>query len=119
MQQVPKSEQGVFGRITAAMGASYTLHEPQALRDALRRGAAQVFHPAKAGPFYLNLPINTQPATVRLRLDALPERPRHAPLAPVDDSELAMAARLVAECPKVAIKAGGGSRCAADALRRF
>ena len=39
MQQVPKEEQGLFGRITAVMGQSYVLHTPAGLRDALRRGA--------------------------------------------------------------------------------
>ena len=70
MQQVPKREQGMFGQITAFMGSSYTLHTPQAFREALRRGATRVFHPSKAGPFFLNLPINTQPAKVPVRLDS-------------------------------------------------
>ena len=75
MQQVPKPTQGVFGQITSLMGASYTLHSPGGLRDGLRKGAAAVFHPWRPGPFYLNLPLNTQPAPVTLRLDALPTRP--------------------------------------------
>src|SRR5262245_65498275 len=37
MQQVPKDEQGLFGRMTAIMGRSYVLHTPEGLRDALRR----------------------------------------------------------------------------------
>ena len=51
MQQIPRPEQGLFGRLTAAMGGSYTLYAPGAVRDALRKGAATVFHPTKAGPF--------------------------------------------------------------------
>ena len=39
MQQVPKEEQGAFGRMTAVLGQSYVLHTPGAVRDALRRGA--------------------------------------------------------------------------------
>ena len=39
MQQVPKEEQGLFGRMTAVMGQSYVLHTPEGLRDALRRGS--------------------------------------------------------------------------------
>ena len=62
MQQVPKEEQGLFGQMTAIMGRSYVLHTPEALRDALRRGALTVNHPYRAGPFYLLLPLNTQPA---------------------------------------------------------
>ena len=63
MQQVPKEEQGLFGRMTALMGGSYVLHTPEALRDALRRGSLAVNHPYRAGPFYLLLPLNTQPQT--------------------------------------------------------
>ena len=43
MQQVPKEEQGLFGQMTAILGRSYTLHTPEAIRDALRRGAMQVY----------------------------------------------------------------------------
>ncbi|MCC7320122.1 MAG: thiamine pyrophosphate-binding protein [Rubellimicrobium sp.] len=117
MQQVPKPQQGIFGQITALMGASYTLSDPASLRDALRKGAAAVFHPWKAGPFYLNLPLNTQPATVNLRLDALPERPLFTPLAPADDGAIQTAARIIAASPRVAIKAGGGARHAAQGVR--
>ena len=118
MQQVPKPEQGLFGQITAAMGASYTLHAPEAVRDALRRGAATVFHPWKAGPFYLNLPLNTQPEEVALRLDALPVRPSFAASSP-PAAVLDEAAALIRRHDKIAIKAGGGSRGAAEELRRF
>ena len=119
MQQVPKREQGMFGQITAFMGSSYTLHTPQAFREALRRGATRVFHPSKAGPFFLNLPINTQPAKVTLRLDSLPERPK--PFVPylLSDALIKNAAALIAKTSQVAIKAGGGSRKAAEALLYF
>ncbi|MBW7922634.1 MAG: thiamine pyrophosphate-binding protein [Rubellimicrobium sp.] len=119
MQQVPKPAQGLFGQITALMWASYTLADPGALRDALRKGASVVAHPWRAGPFYLNLPINTQPAPVTLRLDALPERPRHPPLAPAGDAALIQAAQAIAGSARVAIKAGGGARGAAGAVRRL
>ena len=119
MQQVPKREQGMFGQITAVMGSSYTLHTPQAFREALRRGATRVFHPSKAGPFFLNLPINTQPAKVTLRLDSLPERPQ--PFVPylLSDALIKNAAALISKTSQVAIKAGGGSRKAAEALLYF
>ncbi len=119
MQQVPKREQGMFGQITAVMGSSYTLHTPQAFREALRRGATRVFHPSKAGPFFLNLPINTQPAKVTLRLDSLPERPQ--PFVPylLSDDLIKNAAELISKTSQVAIKAGGGSRKAAEALLYF
>ncbi len=119
MQQVPKEEQGLFGRMTAAMGQSYLLHTPQALRDALRRGALCTNHPYRAGPFYLLLPINTQPAALTLNLTALPGIPDVPKLAPADDTAMEQAAKLIASAGKVAIKAGGGTRGHDAAVRRL
>jgi 3D-(3,5/4)-trihydroxycyclohexane-1,2-dione acylhydrolase (decyclizing) len=110
MQQVPKEEQGLFGRMTAAMGQSYVLHTPEALRDALRRGSLCTNHPYRAGPFYLLLPINTQPARLTLNLAALPGKPELPKLAPANDTALDAAAKMIAEASKVTIKAGGGCR---------
>jgi 3D-(3,5/4)-trihydroxycyclohexane-1,2-dione acylhydrolase (decyclizing) len=119
MQQVPKPAQGVFSQITSLMGASYTLHSPGGLRDGMRKGAACVFHPWRPGPFYLNLPLNTQPAPVTLRLNALPVRPVFPPLAPASDDAIREAAQVIAGSSRVAIKAGGGARGAAAAVRRL
>ena len=91
MQQVPKEEQGLFGRMTAVMGQSYVLHTPEAVRDALRRGALCVNHPYRAGPFYLLLPLNTQPARLTVNLAALPTRPELTKLAPADDAVIEQA----------------------------
>ena len=119
MQQVPKEEQHLFGQMTAIMGRSYVLHTPQALRDALRRGALTVNHPYRAGPFYLLLPLNTQPARIALNLAALPERPALAPLAPALTEVIEAAAALIAKSERPAIKAGGGTRGHDAALRRL
>lgn len=119
MQQVPKAAQGLFGRITADMGESYTLHTPEALREALRRGALRIFHPYKAGPFYLMLPINTQPRVTKLNLAALPERPSLPRLAPAEPSSLDAAAKLITSHARVMIKAGGGTRGHDAAIRRL
>ena len=110
MQQVPKEEQGLFGRMTAVMGQSYILHTPEGLRDALRRGSLCVNHPYRAGPFYLLLPLNTQPAMVTVNLSALPVRPQLPELAPAGDAAIDQAANMIAKATKVAIKAGGGTR---------
>ena len=110
MQQVPKEEQGAFGRMTAVMGQSYVLHTPEAVRDALRRGALCVNHPYRAAPFYLLLPLNTQPKRLTLNLAALPDKPELPKMAPADDVALNTAATLIATSPRVAIKAGGGTR---------
>lgn len=110
MQQVPKEEQGAFGRMTAILGQSYVLHTPEAVRDALRRGALAVNHPYRAGPFYLLLPLNTQPARLTVNLASLPVRPVLAKLAPAGDTEIDGAVAMIAKARKVAIKAGGGTR---------
>src|SRR5512143_2230046 len=119
MQQVPQEEQGLFGRMTAVMGQSYVLHTPEAVRDALRRGALCVNHPYRAGPFYLLLPLNTQPATVTVNLAALPARARPPKLAPADESAIDQAANMIAKATKAAIKAGGGTRGQDAAVRRL
>ena len=119
MQQVPKEEQGLFGRMTALLGQSYVLHTPEGLRDALRRGALCVNHPYRAGPFFLLLPLNTQPARVLVNLGALPERPRLPKLAPAGDDDFARAADLIAGASRVTIKAGGGTRGHDAAVRQL
>ena len=119
MQQVPKPEQGLFGRLGAIMGRSHTLHTPQAVREALRQGAATVFHPYKAGPFYLVFPINTQPARALVRLDALPGRPVYPPLRPADDSVLAGAVELIRKAERPVVKVGGGARPFAAQVARL
>ena len=119
MQQVPKEEQSLFGRMTAVMGQSYVLHTPEGLRDALRRGSLCVNHPYRAGPFYLLLPLNTQPAMVTVNLSALPARPQLPKLAPADDAAIDRAGNMIAKATKVAIKAGGGTRGHDAAVRRL
>ena len=119
MQQVPKEEQGLFGRMTAVMGQSYVLHTPEGLRDGLRRGSLCVNHPYRAGPFYLLLPLNTQPAMVTVNLAALPALPQLPKLAPADDGAIDQAANMIAKATKVAIKAGGGTRGHDAAVRRL
>ena len=64
MQQIPRAEQGLFLRLAATMGPAYSLHTPGALATALRRGLNTVDHPHRAGPFFLLLPLNTQPALI-------------------------------------------------------
>ena len=107
MQQVPKEEQGLFGQMTAILGRSYTLHTPEAIRDALRRGAMTVHHPYRAGPFFLLLPLNTQPARLTLNLAALPARPDLPPMGPAGDDDIDEAARLIAAAPRIGQVKGG------------
>lgn len=110
MQQVPKEEQGLFAQITARMGQSYTLHTPEALRDAMRRGSLCVNHPYKAGPFYLLLPLNTQPKVATVNLTTLPGRPETPRMSMADDGAYASARKLIDGHTRIVIKAGGGCR---------
>ncbi len=117
MQQVPKEEQGIFGRMTALMGQSYTLHTPEALRDCLRRGTNCVHHPYRAGPFFVMLPINTQPKETEFNLATLPGRLAVPATAPADEEAYREAAALTARHGRIIIKAGGGTRRHAAAVR--
>jgi 3D-(3,5/4)-trihydroxycyclohexane-1,2-dione acylhydrolase (decyclizing) len=119
MQQIPKPQQGLYGQLTALMGQSYVLHTPEALRDALRRGRNAVFHPTKGSPYFLMLPINTQPQMLELRLSTLPERVDLPVLQPPAPDVIAQAAQVIAGANRVIVKAGGGTRHHAKALRAF
>jgi 3D-(3,5/4)-trihydroxycyclohexane-1,2-dione acylhydrolase (decyclizing) len=116
MQQIPKEQQGLFGQITALMGQSYVLHTPGALRDCLRRGTACVHHPVKAGPFYLLLPLNTQPEMTQVNLTTLPGRTALPAMVP-DAASFAPAIERIAAAKRIVIKAGGGTRDHDDAVR--
>ena len=119
MQQVPKREQGVFGKLTSLMGQSYTLHTPGSLRECLRRGTNCVHHPYKPGPFYVMLPINTQPRPTKLGVGALPGRTAIPALAPAGPDGLEDAVQFLRSRRRIVIKAGGGARAHHEAIRKF
>ena len=111
MQQVPKREQHLFGRLTSVIGESFTLYDPDSLRDCLRRGALRVHHPFRAGPFYVQLPLNVQPKRIEsLNLEALPARPQPGRSAPADEATYAAAAELIGRHHRIVLKLGGGAR---------
>ena len=114
MQQIPREEQGLFLRLAATMGAAYSVHTPGALPTALRRGLATVDHPYRAAPFYLLLPLNTQPQLIaQCNLAELPTgAPPPMGAAAGDYRE---AARELLDAQRVVIKVGGGARgCGAE-----
>jgi 3D-(3,5/4)-trihydroxycyclohexane-1,2-dione acylhydrolase (decyclizing) len=118
MQQITGPRQGEFGRMMDIIGRSYVLHTREALRDALRRGTQTVHKPHFAGPFYLCLPINTQPKLIEgLNLEALPERLAVAATAPVALGVYEEAVAHIRKSARIMIKAGGGTRKNADAIR--
>ncbi|MGI9365445.1 MAG: thiamine pyrophosphate-dependent enzyme [Rhizobiaceae bacterium] len=119
MQQVPKAEQGVFGKITAFMGQSHTLHTPGSLRECLRRGTSCVHHPYKAGPFFIMLPINTQPQITQVNLATLPNRNVLPAVAPAHRDDLLDAVEFLRKHNRIMIKAGGGTRAHHEAIRKL
>jgi 3D-(3,5/4)-trihydroxycyclohexane-1,2-dione acylhydrolase (decyclizing) len=117
MQQIPKQQQQLYGQMTALMGQSYVLHTPQAIRDALRRGTQCVNHPVKPGPFFLLLPINTQPQVIdNLNLEALPDALSRSPTAVGDLEMLKKAAQTLRHHARIVFKVGGGGRAFAGPL---
>ena len=118
MQQVPKHEQGTFLRLAAAMGRAYSLHTPLGLPTALARGAATVDHPTRPGPFYLLLPMNTQPSMMaNFNTDELPDAASPA-LGPAE-ADYAEAARWIRGAERVLLKVGGGGRQSRAQLERL
>lgn len=114
MQQVPRPEQASFLRMAQTMGGAYSLHTPLALSTALRRGLNTVYATDRGGPFFLLLPLNTQPVLLeQFNLRELPRTPPPAPGRASTGYEQAAVELLRAE--RVAIKVGGGARgCGAE-----
>ena len=120
MQQIPKQEQHLYGQLTALMGKSFVLHTPEAIRNALRIGVQTVFNPIKSGPFYLLLPINTQPQVIKhFNLQAMPLKPNASKQMVGDSALIEEAVKAICDSKKVVIKAGGGSRAFFNELRKF
>lgn len=110
MQQVPGGGQEQFLKLVSTMGPAYTLHTPWALPEALRRGLNAVDHPHRAQPFYMLLPINTQPQLVHMNLGALPTG-GPPPLGAADGAYEEAAKALLAG-HRVVVRVGGGARAA-------
>lgn len=113
MQEIPGERQERFLELCSAMGPAFTLHTPEALPEALRRGLNAVDHPHRGRPFYLLLPINTQPALLEdFRLDSLPVGAPPAVGAAAPGPDYRAAAKLLLDAEKVVVRLGGGSRAA-------
>ena len=120
MQQIPRPGQAHFLRLFETMGAAYQLHTPGAVTVALRQGANAVDHPCRPGPFFLLLPMNTQPVILPgFNLAELPVEAPPKPAAARDDGTYAAAAEALLEAERVVIKAGGGARNAGPELLEF
>jgi len=120
MQQVPKHQQGLFLQMCATMGEAYTLHTPGALGAALRRGLVTTEHPCRAGPFFLLMPMNTQPSFMpSFNLAELPSCAPPSLGAAADNGVYDEAVAAIRKAQRVVVKVGGGGRAAGPELARF
>jgi 3D-(3,5/4)-trihydroxycyclohexane-1,2-dione acylhydrolase (decyclizing) len=120
MQQIPAPQQGSFLRLCQTMGQAYTLHTPESIGTALRRGLNVVDHPHRPGPFFLLMPMNTQCAVMpTFGLDELPEGAIAAMGASACENDYVSAARVLKSAERVVVKVGGGARDAGEALATF
>jgi 3D-(3,5/4)-trihydroxycyclohexane-1,2-dione acylhydrolase (decyclizing) len=120
MQQVPKYEQGTFLQLCATMGRAYSLHTPLALPTALRRGLNTVDRPHRAGPFFLLVPMNTQPSPLpAFNLDELPTGAPPRLGAAAGEKHYTKATEALARAERVVVKVGGGAREAGPELLAF
>jgi 3D-(3,5/4)-trihydroxycyclohexane-1,2-dione acylhydrolase (decyclizing) len=118
MQQIPRHEQNLFLRLFATMGNAYCLHTPQAVGTALRRGLVTVDHPHRGGPFYLLLPMNTQPSVLDdFNLDELPHGEPPSLGAAAEDGAYELASEALSKAERVVVRVGGGARnCGSELL---
>lgn len=120
MQQIPGHEQDLFFRLFSAMGRTYKLHTPGAISTALRRGLVTTDHPFRQAPFFLLMPMNTQPVIIHgFNLDELPASSPPGPGAAADNSVYKRAAEAIISAQRVVVKIGGGGRNAGPELAEF
>ena len=120
MQQIPKSEQGLFLRLCQTMGQAYSLHTPGSVTVALRRGLNVVDHPHRGGPFFLLMPMNTQCSLMRsFALDELPVGAPPGLGAAPNDGDYGKAVDALVKASRVVVKVGGGARDAGRELEEF
>jgi len=126
MQQIARHGQNLFFGLFSAMGSTYMLHTPRAVTSALRRGLNTVDHPFRPGPFFLLMPMNTQPVMItNFNLDSLPTDPPPHPGAAADGaaggsgSLYDRAVDTILSSERVVVKVGGGARQAGKEIIRF
>ncbi len=120
MQQVPGTGQHRFLELCSALGDSYALHTPGALSTALRRGLARVDAPHGAGPFFLLLPMNVQPAPLpAFNPRELPHTPPPPAGAASGDDLYEQAVEALQQAERVVVKVGAGAAGCGPQLGRF
>jgi 3D-(3,5/4)-trihydroxycyclohexane-1,2-dione acylhydrolase (decyclizing) len=120
LQQIARPGQHLYLQLTSVLGGSYVLHTPEAIGTALRRGANVVGHPYRAGPFFLLMPLNTQPKILpQFNLRELPQGEPTALGAAADIGGYADAIEILEQASKVVVRLGRGAADARDEVMEF
>ena len=111
MQQIPKSEQGLFLKLFGTLGTSYSLYDPNSIFTALRRGAAQTGKKGFSGPFFLLAPMNVQPAIIKdCNILEFAGEYEGTELACSDEKIFDKAAMVIKKSKRITIKIGNGAK---------
>ncbi len=120
MQQIPGHDQNRFHRLFSAMGETYSLYTPGSISTALSRGLTATDHPFRQSPFFLLMPMNTQPAIMPgFNLAELPESVVPEIKTSPSRHDLAAAVDAIEKAEKVVVKIGGGAVMLGDELISF
>lgn len=110
MQQIPKREQELFLRLLSTFGPAYSLHTPEAVFTALKRGDAAVHGRAKRTPFYMLLPMNIQPKLMEsCNLLEFTEKSEESKVISTDMSVFNAALEAILDSSRITVKVGGGA----------
>lgn len=110
MQQIPKREQELFLKLLSTFGPAYSLHTPEAVFTALKRGDAVVNGGVKHSPFYMLLPMNIQPKVMEhCNLLEFPEKSAESKVVSVDPDLYRAAVETICSASRITVKAGGGA----------
>lgn len=121
MQQIPRREQELFLKMLSTFGPAYSLHTPEAVFTALKRGDAAVHGNAKQTPFYMLLPMNIQPKVMEAcNLLEFVEASKESKVVSFDEALYQEAAKEIAAASRVTVKVGGGAKnLSADLIDEF
>ena len=121
MQQIPRREQEIFLRVLSTFGPAYSVHTPEAVFTALKRGDTAVNGKSKHTPFYMLLPMNIQPRIMKkCNLLELPEKSAESKVMSTDQNLFCAAAEVICNSLRITVKAGGGAAdVPAEVLEEF
>lgn len=121
MQQIPRREQELFLRVLSTFGPAYSLHTPEAVFTALKRGDTVVNGRVKRSPFYMLLPMNVQPKVMEhCNLLEFTEKSTESKIVSIDTELYNAAVEAICSSSRITVKTGGGAvNVSAEVLDKF